>query len=395
MRSKKCLDCGETKPASDFWRLKSSKDGLAYYCKVCFGLRNSRSYRKKQADLGKETRAYRRHSDVPEGMKYCPQCKEVKSVDEFGRNRASRSGLTHYCRPCHSKAVAEIRKRNHGSARNYLLKLRYSVTEEEVGRMMAAQGGVCVICLRAEPKHVDHSHLTGVVRGVLCFKCNGALGQFQDDPRQLGDAADYLEFRGPHAARMRLELGSAVVDGEARRCEAFTLWGTRAKFTGTPRQNHLRQKYGINDEDASWLLSVQGGMCAICWSAPAEHVDHDHRTGVVRGMACGGCNTGMGQLGDDAVSLRRAADYLLGELVRTVATPGGGRRLSLTVPDVDPTTVVGGGWESYREEDGRHRRMMWTVDEDHEGPTWLSRCLAKMQESYASLGEEATGFAVG
>ena len=72
-------------------------------------------------------------------MKYCPRCKEIKPLDEFGRNRSERSGLTAYCRPCHSIATRETRRRNHGSERNYLLKLRYGVTEDEVERMIAEQ----------------------------------------------------------------------------------------------------------------------------------------------------------------------------------------------------------------------------------------------------------------
>ncbi|MFA1547181.1 endonuclease VII domain-containing protein [Actinomadura chokoriensis] len=384
---KRCRDCGESRPTTEFWKLKSSNDGLAYYCKACFGLRNSRSYRKKQAELGKEARAYRRHSDVPQGMKYCAHCNEIKPVDAFGSNRSESSGLASYCRPCHNKAGLEGRERNHGSVRNYLLKLRYGLTEAGVGQMIADQGGTCVICLRAKPEHVDHSHLTGRVRGILCFRCNGALGQFKDDPRCLGDAANYLEFQGPHAHRMKLELGLPAVDGHARRGEATTLWGTRAKLSGTPRQNRLRQRYGINDEDARWLLSVQGGMCAVCWSAPAEHVDHDHVTGVVRGMACGGCNAGMGQLGDDPTSLRRAADYLLGELVGVVSTPSGPTRLSFTVPDVDPRTVPAGGWGPYREADGHHRRSTWQEGDDRDGPKWIDVCLAKILDSYRSMGE--------
>ncbi|QXJ19887.1 endonuclease VII domain-containing protein [Actinomadura graeca] len=378
------------KSAAEFSKRKASADGLALYCKECFALRNAATYRKRQARLGKKTRTFRRHSAVPEGMKYCAQCQETKPVGEFGKNRAAASGLTTYCRPCHNKVMAETKQRLYGSDRNYLLKLRYGLTEEQVDQMIVRQGGVCVICLRAEAKQVDHSHLTGVVRGILCFRCNGALGQFHDDPRCLGDAADYVELRGPHARRMRLELDAAVMGGPERK-RRDPRWSGRSDSVGTARHYHLRQKYGINDEDARWLLGIQGGLCAVCWDVPAEHVDHDHISGAVRGMACGGCNTGMGQLDDDPVSLRRAADYVLGRLVTEVPAAGGGTRLSFTLPDVDPGTVPVDGWAEYREADGRHRSSVWRVDDDHEGPTWLTRGLRDLTESYRTMVEEYAG----
>ncbi|MFC5359558.1 endonuclease VII domain-containing protein [Azospirillum himalayense] len=60
--------------------------------------------------------------------------------------------------------------------------------------MLVAQGGVCAIC-RLVPEgnlHVDHSHTTGCVRGLLCRKCNTAIGLLQDDPQILKEAAIYL-----------------------------------------------------------------------------------------------------------------------------------------------------------------------------------------------------------
>jgi hypothetical protein len=366
MLSKRCKDCGEVKPATEFWKLKSSRDGLAYYCKACFGLRNSRSYRKKQKSLGKQTREYRRYSDVPDGMKYCARCKEVKSVDEFGKNRSEKSGLTNYCRPCHSAAMAEIRRRNHGSGRNYLLKHRYALTEERVEQMVAEQGGVCVICLRNDPKHVDHDHLTGLVRRILCFKCNGGIGQFEDDPERLRRAAEYLELEGSQARRLVLERGSPVFVGRTHWTESE--WRARPPKRISPREQHRLERYGVTDEDVDWLLKMQVGLCAVCFDFPAEQIDHDHRTGAVRGIACPGCNAGMGQLLDDPIALRRAADYLMGALVQTVPTPEGGTRLSLTVPDVDPASVPPGGWMVHWEADGRHRKAhpelgapLWSV----------------------------------
>ncbi|WP_243708993.1 endonuclease VII domain-containing protein [Actinomadura sp. GC306] len=266
--------------------------------------------------------------------------------------------------------MAGIRARNHGSGRNYLLKLRYGVTEEEVERMIAEQGGVCVICLRAEAKHVDHDHMTGLVRRILCFKCNGGLGQFEDDPERLRLAAEYLELDGSHARRLELETGARVFGGPER-VRSDPDWRKRADSLASTRHYHLRQKYGINDEDAEWLLRMQVGLCAVCFDFPAKHVDHDHETGAVRGIACHGCNSGMGQLRDDPVALRRAADYLTGGLVVPVPARGGGTRLSFTVPDVDPAEVPRGGWAAYWAADGEYRKANPHLGMVREGPVWV------------------------
>ena len=59
--------------------------------------------------------------------------------------------------------------------------------------MVVEQGGTCVVCGRDDPEHVDHSHDTGAVRGILCFNCNGGLGQFRDSADTLRAAAAYLD----------------------------------------------------------------------------------------------------------------------------------------------------------------------------------------------------------
>jgi hypothetical protein len=71
--------------------------------------------------------------------------------------------------------------------------------------------------------------------------------------------------------------------------------------------------YGMTAEDYAGLLEAQGNACAICggeWTNGRPHVDHDHKTGKVRGLLCGPCNTGIGHLKDDPARLAAAITYL-------------------------------------------------------------------------------------
>jgi hypothetical protein len=129
---------------------------------------------------------------APEGMKWCPECDGIKPLDEFPRNRSQKSGYGSYCKPCHNRITREHIE-GKGGARNYHLRRRYAITVEHFDRMFAEQGGVCAICEEAPAVHVDHDHDTKRVRGLLCFNCNGALGQFRDRTDLMVKAVAYLE----------------------------------------------------------------------------------------------------------------------------------------------------------------------------------------------------------
>lgn len=126
----------------------------------------------------------------------CPQCGETKDAPEFPKNRSSRSGYATYCKPCHNEIGKRNRERLHGSARHYHLRRRYGIGAAEVAAMIERQGGVCAICLEKPAAHVDHNHRTGKVRGVLCFGCNGGLGQFQDNAESMRRAIEYVQRDG-------------------------------------------------------------------------------------------------------------------------------------------------------------------------------------------------------
>jgi hypothetical protein len=78
------------------------------------------------------------------------------------------------------------------------LKRKYGITPAEYDAMLAAQGGVCLICREKPgdlPLHVDHDHETGAVRSLLCVRCNNALGLFQESRDLFRAAAEYLDYR--------------------------------------------------------------------------------------------------------------------------------------------------------------------------------------------------------
>lgn len=79
--------------------------------------------------------------------------------------------------------------------------LRHGVDKEGYEERLRHQNGVCAICGTAKPGMkrrfftIDHDHSTGVIRGLLCLKCNVGLGAFGDDPERLVSASKYLEER--------------------------------------------------------------------------------------------------------------------------------------------------------------------------------------------------------
>jgi hypothetical protein len=73
----------------------------------------------------------------------------------------------------------------------------FGLTLEDYFAMLESQHGLCAICQKP-PKEgtflaVDHNHITGKIRGLLCWRCNSSLGKFNDDYMLVRRAADYLE----------------------------------------------------------------------------------------------------------------------------------------------------------------------------------------------------------
>jgi hypothetical protein len=199
-----CPDCGITRPVSEFTNDRRRRDGLAFYCRDHARRRLRESKLRRQ---GPPQTRHRLDRVVPEGCKWCPDCDEVKPLTQFPAARANPSGRHTYCKPCHNARGRATLERLGGS-RTYHLKRRYGITADEADAMLEEQKGLCAICRAATAAHVDHDHATGAVRALLCFNCNGGLGQFKDDPSVLRKAALYVEHH-------RQRQGIAAVDEAA------------------------------------------------------------------------------------------------------------------------------------------------------------------------------------
>ena len=187
---KTCPDCAQQKPLDHFPPAKKRSDGRGTYCRECMRERSKASYRGRQAVKGKPVREPER---LPSGCKRCPDCQELRLLEDFPRNKSSRDGRHTYCKPCHNARSKETVDRLYGSGKHYHLRRRYGIDEVDFDLMMLDQGDTCALCWERPAEHVDHDHVTGDVRGILCFNCNGMLGQARDRVDILLAGIRYLE----------------------------------------------------------------------------------------------------------------------------------------------------------------------------------------------------------
>jgi Recombination endonuclease VII len=136
-------------------------------------------------------------------MKICTSCNVGKPLSEFGKSKAEASGLTYNCYSCRRDYEKKWRNNNKDKTKSIRRKhelKKYGLTQEEFENLLTCQSGRCAICTTNDPNYngwcVDHCHLTGKVRGILCHKCNIMLGFVSDNIATLKRAATYLEERG-------------------------------------------------------------------------------------------------------------------------------------------------------------------------------------------------------
>lgn len=155
----------------------------------------------------------------------CDACKAQKNREAQARYKAAKKAIvttrpcidcgTEITRPitqpsrcpaCHHKRFYKDTPKRRQLRRIKTLK-QYNLTPEEFDKLRAKQNYLCAICgvhestcIRKNRKgeeyatlRIDHNHTTGQVRGLLCDRCNRAIGLLQDDIMILDKAAQYLK----------------------------------------------------------------------------------------------------------------------------------------------------------------------------------------------------------
>jgi len=160
---KKCRICGESKPLHAFYRAAGMRDGHRNECKPCNLADKKRRY---EADPAKYKAMVKRWQQANADYLNAYR-REYNATPE--RKRALRDGY---------------------------YRRTFGISADDFDALLASQDGGCAICggvpEREASFHLDHDHLSGSIRGILCLSCNQALGHFRDDPTVLQRAADYV-----------------------------------------------------------------------------------------------------------------------------------------------------------------------------------------------------------
>jgi hypothetical protein len=157
---KRCKVCAQSKPLTEFYAAAGTRDGYRLECKACNLAARAAKYRENPHRARERAAQWQR--DNPEQY----QARQREYVESGKKSIANR--------------------KSH-------LKRKYGLTLEAFEALLASQGGGCAICGRTDADNVDHDHGTGQVRGILCFKCNVAIGLVDEDPDRAHAAAAYLD----------------------------------------------------------------------------------------------------------------------------------------------------------------------------------------------------------
>jgi hypothetical protein len=129
-------------------------------------------------------------------MLTCNSCGENKHEDYFHNDIRLKSGKRAKCKDCYKETRESYRKNNKEKIallqKTRYVEKNYGISLQEYNKIMESAVG-CEICEDTEELVYDHCHKTGDFRGVLCSKCNRAIGLLGDDLESIIKVMNYLK----------------------------------------------------------------------------------------------------------------------------------------------------------------------------------------------------------
>lgn len=139
-------------------------------------------------------------------MRVCCRCAQAKPVEELvHRWYKGQYVPRNYCKACDAEQQREYKQKNPEKVRlnqrKTQLKRKFGITIDMYNEMLEKQQSRCAVCKvhvsdTTKDLAVDHCHDTGRVRGLLCGKCNMAIGLLNDDVQLVRSVLCYLENEG-------------------------------------------------------------------------------------------------------------------------------------------------------------------------------------------------------
>jgi Recombination endonuclease VII len=218
MKLFKCSKCNEEKIGEMFSPDTKKISGLSSICKTCrnFFIKEKRDKLRgfSVAPMVMHKKLFEKH-----GIFKCYMCKKERGVECFDNNKNSPTGKSKRCKECAKdynakrylknrepflkKSKEHYKKATHLykiRARKAAMKLKYGLTVDQANEMIARAKNSCEICgisqdMLTKRLSIDHNHITGKVRGVLCYSCNHAIGRLKSDNglELLQSAIEYIK----------------------------------------------------------------------------------------------------------------------------------------------------------------------------------------------------------
>jgi hypothetical protein len=300
-KMKMCTKCGLCKPILEFHLTGGGKREAR--CKVCSSIQHKECYKKrKDAFVLSGSCSNLGEGNTASLFKLCTFCGLEKHLSQF-----------------HKQGIGDTRSSQCASCISIKTRERYRRQKEELALSGPMQEDlnilnltkVCTKCGEEKDLLQFDVHRLGK-RSAECKACSkirhAALAQKNKDSFVFPDKSGMKKV----CSSCKVEKLGVEFSLSRRRSDGLDNICKSCKSVRT-RDLECRKRYGLTKEEVDFIFS-RNPCCNICGnifnSSVVPNLDHDHKTGKVRGVLCHLCNSALGFLEDSPDTIRSAIEYL-------------------------------------------------------------------------------------